>query len=257
MKTHAVLKMYFDRKKKSSPGFSMRALSRRLKISAPFLSRMLNGKKAIPQNLIIPLTKALDVEPELAAGMLKEHPVKKEKPTINSAYSDWDVAEDQVMQILRNWYYPSIIEVTTLNNFDGSAKEIAERLGLSLTTTQIALRELESLGVIQHKDGRYQKNKNKFRLTSAKSTPTIRKFHDEMLDKARQQLKKETSDEAFQRRLITGITLTASEEKIQEAKKKLADFLYELANELIASPGTDVYHLSTQLFPLTKRKSQS
>ena len=69
------------------------------------------------------------------------------------------------------------------------------------------------------------------RLASAKSQPEIRNFHKQMLKRAEEELKK-TSPEDFERRLITGITITADPDKIEVAKKMLSDALHEIANLL-------------------------
>ena len=244
---HELLKKYFDRKRKSSPGFSLRALAGRLDVSASFLSRVMSGKKPVPAELLPRLAKALDVEPEM---LVPKTPAKKEKAP--PAAADWSIADIEATQILRNWYNVPILELLTLSNFDGSAAAISRRLKLSKATTEIALRELEMMGLIQNKEGRYVKTESRLRFTSSKSTTLIRKFHDEMLEKSQFELRNATTEDEFQNRLITGITISASPEKIQEAKAKLADFLHELANDIISSPGTEVYHLSAQLFPLTK-----
>jgi uncharacterized protein (TIGR02147 family) len=244
MKTQKALKHYFDRKKKSSPGFSMRSLARRLEISPSFLSRALNGKKAMPPDLQEKLVAALDVEPEL---------FNKAEPEKIMAVEDWQLAEKDSLRILRNWYYIPVMEFTTLENFDGSISEIARRLGLSIQTAEITLRELTDLGLLKIVDGRPVKTNALLKFTSSKTVLAFRKFHDEMLEKSQETLRKATSDEDFQKRLITGITITANDDAIEAAKQKLAACLHEIASDLAAAPGTDVYQLSAQLFPLTRR----
>lgn len=73
-----------------------------------------------------------------------------------------------------------------------------------------------------------------------------------MMKKAQEELMKKHSDIDFEKRLMTGITFTASPEKIRDVKKKLSDALHEIANDLIDDNGTEVYQLAAQLFPLTK-----
>lgn len=243
----ALLRKYLERKRKSSPGFSIRALAKRLNVSASFLSRVLNGKKPLPPDLLPRLAQALDVEPELLAAKSK-----RKVTSVTPAVADWVLADNEATQILRNWYYIPILELTTLAGFDGRMESIARRLNLSIATTEIALRELVGLKLLRVQGQRYQKTHNKLRITSAKSVPLIRKFHDEMLEKSQQELRTAHSEDEFQKRLITGITISANPEKVQAAKRRLADFLHELANDLTSAPGTEVYHLAAQLFPLTK-----
>ena len=60
MKTHLVLKKYFN-KRRSACGYSLRSLAKRLEISAGFLSRILNGKKPVPYHLLLRLAQVLDI----------------------------------------------------------------------------------------------------------------------------------------------------------------------------------------------------
>lgn len=252
MKTHLALRMYFERKKKATPGFSLRSLAGRLEISASFLSRVLSGKKPIPADLLAPLARALDVEPELLAGLESELKEQSQMEKVTAEIEDWSISEKTASQVLRNWYNVPILELITLSNYDGSAEQIARRLGLSLATTEVALRELTSHGLVQVVDGRYAKSHHKLRVTSSKSIAPIRNFHDQMLERSQQELRNSITDEDFNRRLITGITISADPEMIQDAKRRLAEFLHELANDLVARPGSEVYHLAAQLFPLSK-----
>lgn len=130
---------------------------------------------------------------------------------------------------------------------------IASRLSLSPETVKVALRELHSFGLIELGNGLYKKTKSKIRFTSATSTQVIRKFHDDLMEQAQLILRKGGDEDEFQRRLITGITVTCSPEAMQAAKRKLSECLFEIANDLTSAPGTEVYHLAAQLFPLTKR----
>ncbi|MGE0529324.1 MAG: TIGR02147 family protein [Bdellovibrionales bacterium] len=255
MQAHVALRRYFERKKRTSPGFSLRSLAARLEISPSFLSRIFNGKKPIPAELGAKLASALDVEPELLpTAALSSQPTKPEPlKEVTSAVEDWEITETQALQVLRNWYYLPVLEFTTLKDFDGSVEQIATGLRLPLPVAEVALRELESLGLLRRVNGRYEKVHEKIRFTSAKTIPWIRKFHDNMMERAQAELRNATSEEEYQKRLITGITLTADPEKIQVARQRLAECLHEIANDLIASPGTEVYHLAVQLFPLTRR----
>lgn len=243
--THHALRMYLERKKKTSPGFSMRSLARRMDVSPSFLSRALNGKKSMPAELQTKLALALDVEPELLNTPKQNH--------VAPAVEDWVLTEKDAIKILRNWYYLPLLELTTLENFDGSTSEIARRLGLSNEVAEIALRELTSLGLIKWEDGKPKKADTKIRFTSSKTVQAFRKFHDDMLEKAQQELRSATTEEEFHQRLITGITLTGSEEAVQAAKRKLASCLHEIANDLVSTPGTEVFQLSAQLFRLSRR----
>ena len=251
MKTHLALKMYFEKKKQSTPGFSIRSVARLLELSPSFLSRMINGQKPIPLYLLPDLAKILDVEPELLRAPSKRETTRAGQE-LSSPVDDWTLTDQDSMQVLKKWYYLPILELTTLTNFDGSVQTIAKRLRLSLPVAELAVRDLLSLKLLSRENGRLRKTQEKIRFTSSKSHPLIRKFHEEMLEKGQQELRMSTSEESFEKRLISGITLSASPAAVQAAKKRLSDCLHQIANELTASPGSEVYQLSGLLFPLSK-----
>ncbi|MGZ3693075.1 MAG: TIGR02147 family protein [Bdellovibrionota bacterium] len=261
MQTHLLLKKYFERKKKFAPGFSVRALAGRLDISPSFLSRVLSGKKAIPYPLLLRLGEALDIEPEVFSGLKEAHSsaadpgrvAVKGRKKLETSMEDWELASQESLRVLRHWYYLPMLEFTTLQSYDGKPVTIAGRLGISIGVAEAAMRELADLGLLELKGGRYLKTKKKLRWVAGKSVAEIRSFHDQMLTRAQLELRNGKTPEEFEQRLISGITFTANPIKIAAAKKRLAECLHEIVNDLTESPGSEVFHLSAQLFPLTKK----
>jgi uncharacterized protein (TIGR02147 family) len=265
METNRVLKKYFEKKKASHPGYSLRQLSLRIGVSPSFISRIFSGERPVPFPLLLRLCRELDIDAEMTQALRESHLATLEglpsakaplrgKAEIRTKMEEWEPGSKPFFQILRQWFYIPIMEFTKLNGFDGRIETIALRLGLSPTAVEIAVREMISLSLLKSENGLIKPMHRKLRLASPKALKEIRRFHDQMLGRAQQCLRTETDTDDFRRRLITGITVTASPEKIDEAKKKLGEFLYELANELTEEQGSEVYHIAVQLFPLTRRK---
>ena len=260
METHLILKKYFEKKKKTATSFSLRLLAKKLEVSPSFLSRIFTGEKAVPYDMLLKLKSLLDIESEVFAslkqahtshGLKSETPVKG-KASVKTSFEGWELTEESSLRALRQWFYLPILEFITLKSFDGTNEQISQRLGISQAAVEVAVNEMISLGLIEVDNGLLKKANVKLRWGSAKSLKEIRNFHDQMLIKAQENLRQGIEDKDFQRRLITGITLTAPADKIEAAKQKLAECLHEIANELTGEEGNQVYHLSAQLFPLTK-----
>lgn len=264
MKTHELLNRYVIRQK-SQYGVSMRALASRLKISPSFFSRILSGKKPIPYPLLLKFQKTLDIDNEVFEVIRSTHasnyldgftPIKtKGLHEVKTQLADWNLSEKDTNKVLRNWFFLPILEFTTLKRFDGTTTSIAKSLNLGAETVNVALTELKNLGLIEQKEnGLWSKTQKKIRWSSATSQESIRRFHMHMMDKAKANLVLTSQDE-FENRLITGITLTVSPKKIKIAKKRLNEFLHDIANSLIdeEDPSSEVYHLAIQFFPLSKK----
>jgi len=254
MNTHVILKKYFDKKKADGRGFSLRGLAKKMNVSPSFLTRVLKGEKSVPPKLLESLKIHLDIEPEVFSALLEQQP-KKSRKKVDTQLETWQLTETNSQRILRQWFYLAILEFITLKDFNGEREQIAKRLGLGLTTVEVALNEMISLGLIEVDNGRLKKTTARLRWGSAKSLAVIRNFHDQMLEKAQEELRTKTSDEDYARRLISGITISAPRSKIEAAKQRLNECLHEIANDLTSDEdGTEVYQLSAQLFPLTTRK---
>ncbi len=263
MKTHEILNRYVKRKKETY-GVSLRSLSVQLNVSPSFLSRILSGKKPVPYALLLKMQKVFDIEPEVFENIRSAHVdhipgidqglAAKGQRQLRTELKNWELSKPNSYKILRNWYYIAILEYVSLKKFDGLSESIADHFDLSIESTEIALRELCDLELIaKTEDGKWKKTQKKLRWSSAIPTKEIGNFHKIMMDKAKEQLVA-TNQQAFERRLITGITFTISSKKVKLAKKRLNEFIHELANELMDEESADaeVYHLASQLFPLSK-----
>lgn len=248
-----ILNLYYQRKKRG--GYSLRALARDLSVSPAFVSNVFKGKKKLPRTLFSELSKRLDIDDMAASDLQKQlyTEIQHENPSPGASPSSlgWKLADRSSFSALRQWYYVAILELVTCRTFEGSKESLSRKLGVSIQSVDIALRELQSLNLLVQKNGRIEKTNEKIRLSSSKSLQEIRHFHRQMLDKANKELEL-TSDEAFEKRLITGIMISAEPAKIKLAKKMLSEALHEIADFLTAEAGSEVYHLAAQLFPITK-----
>lgn len=253
-----IINKYFSRKVESLNGYSMRAFARDLDVSPSFISRLLKGQKAIPVRLVPKVIEILDIEFE-EAMVIKNSLVPDELSSdaqnkkLDKSLSDsgWSLGLRAQEKILNKWFYVAILELTTCSNFDGKVKTISKRLGISEDATNAAVRDLVRLDVLEEKNGKVTKRHSKLRFGSNTSKSTIRNYHKQMLNRAYTELKSKISDEEFEKRLITGITVSAPPEKVAQAKKMLSETLHEIADFLMEEPGTEVYQISGQLFPLS------
>lgn len=253
MALSSVINRYFEIKKKSVPRFSVRRLARDVGVSATFMSQILRGKKPLPYAMVDDLARALDIDSEAVARLKQEYIPEELRSPSGEALSDWLPGEKKEFSLLRQWFYVAILEYTQCLDADLAAEKIALRFGLSAETVRVVLRDLEAMGAIEMTaSGKLKKKKQFLRLAGATSKAEIRNFHSQMLKRASETMLQDTSERAFSRRQISGITVTATPERIQVARQMLADSLHEIAAYLTAEPGTEVYHVAGQLFPLMK-----
>ncbi len=95
------------------------------------------------------------------------------------------------------------------------------------------LRQLVEQGFLTENENGYIKSLNKIRLALNQPHEGIRKFHTEMIEKAKTLLK---TEEGWQNREITGLTIAGNPENFERARLKLIEAFHEAANILSDGP---------------------
>lgn len=262
-----ILRKFFAKKKAERAGYSLAVLARRVGLSGPFLSQLMSGQRPVPLEFIEPLCAALDLDresrDELLKRVLEDRGLKGAPPAIafnprelgaSAAGTAWSAAPAQQFNVLENWYTIAILDATLLEGYDGSAGFIAERLGLAVTTVEATLAMLRAAGLLTCEDGILRKATLLTEFNSSREQAALTKFNAELLDRAKQTLATETSAEDRERRLISGLVITGSAEKVAWAKLAILGIMREVAGEMSEASAEELYQLSVQFFPLTRRK---
>lgn len=261
MKPHQILKQFFDRKKEQNSAYSLRALARDAEVSPAFVSGILSGKKKIPVGKLEKFGEVLEIDATSIRSIKKAIAFDGMDEEIFRDIVSGGVRQDtnlfkplprKKISLLSKWYYVAVLDLMTCHQFQSDETWISRKLGLLPSETKEALLVLKKLNLIEEEKGLLKKKIKKIRFTTTQSQVEIRQFHKQMIQKALQELEFKTSTLDFNRRLIAGITLSASKKAIKKAKHKLSDVLHEIANELMDDTCDEVYQLNLQFFPLTK-----
>ena len=223
-----LLRDFFKRKKASRHAFSLRSFAQAMKVSPSFISAMLQGKKPIPLARVDQIAKILDLDllalnelkRALALQILNEHNTSLdiEGPTSQKASKKYRSAPQNQFSILSSWYYVAILDLCTCAHFQKNNDWIAKQLGITPYQVEFALKRLQDLGAIVETKSGFKKVISKIRLACHESHSDIRKFHAQMIEKAQEELRNKTSQEDFEKREITGITIATNPKNIQRAR---------------------------------------
>jgi uncharacterized protein (TIGR02147 family) len=258
------------RLKRRAPGMTVRALAARLKVSPSYLSKILRGKKPISQSMLSRLVKALGLDSQqiaqLQRAILEEIEnedlvpatgIRTSRLEISSPVESYRNLERGDFWILSEWFYIPILNLLTVTEFAATPGEIAGRLGISQAQAARALLRLEGAGLLaKNSEGRVVRTEEKIRFPTDRSLPEIRRYHLNLLQKAREELARPGTEAAFPSRLISSVSFVGPKSKFPEAKLIIEEAMYRVANLMADEPVTDeVFHLGLQFFPLTKPKS--
>lgn len=261
-----ILEQAFARAKKQNPAFSLRALAKKLELSPGFVSKVLSGKIDLPFQRVNDFVAALRMDKVSENRLLRTMTDAKTERLSGLAAANSKV--DDVMQgyvevgerqfvWLSKWFYIPVLDLSTHEDFEDRTEWVASRLSISKTEAQNALELLKQQGyLIQDEAGRWRKRDKHLRFPTKESREPIRKYHELLLKKAIEHLRQFHMPEDFDRRLMTGIWIAANPEQMQKAQAKLHEAMYEIASILSQGECSDIYYLSSQLFPVTKKSTK-
>lgn len=263
MKTHELIKKALKRKQKLNPSYSLRALARDLKLSAAFISRVLNGQQNIPLERLEDLAQVLsldqmnirDIKVSIATEFLKRLNLdsktisRTHKSTYLENYEDSNITAKS-LSILGQWYHLPILELVTCA-IKVDLKTWAKKLNITHGQVKQSFDYLLEEGYIEEKSGQFRKTDKKLRLPLKKSEAIVRTFHRSMLQKANEHMHQHTDETSYRNRLITSTSIAVNPENLQKAKQRLLEAQLEVADILSEGECTEVYDLSLVLFPLT------
>jgi uncharacterized protein (TIGR02147 family) len=254
-----LLKEYYERKKHSRSGFSIRSFAKVLKVSPSFASDLIQGKKTIPSARIADLARLLeldDVAVEHLKSALAQEALSKLGFNLDlrkSAVKKFKLAPKLNFSILSAWYNVAILDFATCSNFQKDPAWIARKLGLTQIQVRHAISQLIAKGLIQETACGYQKLDSEIRMSLNESHPDIRNYHSQMMDKAKEELHSKTTQDDFKKREITGITIAANPKNVERARTRLIEALHEVAEILGEGEKTELYQINAQLFTLLKK----
>jgi uncharacterized protein (TIGR02147 family) len=275
------LRAIFVNRKEKNTNYSLNAFARDLDLSPSFLSRILNGTRALTLKQGMHIAALLGFNQnetnlfilgiiENAAPTAKISKKVKDKiqkelelSTANTQltfdsplYVNYDIER---FKAISQWYHLAILNMTYLKGFKSDATWISNRLGISKPQAQEAIERLVEFGFLEESiDGKIKKSQAHFYFKTERSELAMRTYQSQMIQKSQDHLTQKTSEQDFAQRLINSITFPCSEKHVELLKKKIHEFQDEALALIKADQNNyqQVYQLNCQLFPLTKRENK-
>jgi uncharacterized protein (TIGR02147 family) len=261
---------YLHRREKNK-GYTLSSFARDLGVSKSLLSRILSGDRPVSMKMVLQISATLNLSETKSKALLlsviknssrnakisKKVKLMLEKEldkSIEASKPNYTIVEVERFKAMANWYHLAIMYLTNVRGFKNQPLWIAKKLGISSTEVRDAIERLIALGILKEEKGELKLTNESVYVKTHKSEFAVRKFHEQMITKAQDELKK-TDQESFNKRLINGITFTCSESQIELIKEKIDRF----QDEILALAGSgnkeELYQMNIQFFPLTKQES--
>ena len=267
-----IIEQFYLERKNNNSSYSLTAFALALGLSPSQLSRILSGKRNLSPHQASRIAAALNLSNGASTSFVRNAILKAPKGSKvskatramasreitkvkNTAQStDFPLTQYSVerFRVISQWYHSAILNLTFVKGFNPAPEWIAKRLGISVIEAKNAISRLLNLGLLEtcQKKG-LKKGKGSLYIKTERSEPEMRRFHTEMIDKAKTALEK-TSDEDFLNRFINSITFPCDFKSIPEIRTLIIDFEKSILELIQNVPHEEVYQLNCQLFPLTK-----
>ncbi|MBI3016656.1 MAG: TIGR02147 family protein [Deltaproteobacteria bacterium] len=266
------LKDFYVGKKKFNPRYSYAVFSQKSGLASPnYLKRVMDGTRNIThnnlRNFIVGLSlakkEATYFENLVQFNQTEQKEVKAfyfgelSKVSKNKDDSAFKI-DAQFYEYLSHWFYVAIHELVNLSDFKEDLDWICAALKNKITKPQAkkALELLITMGFLKRTaQGRLIQVYPKLEYLQEVKNLAIQKFHQQMLDLAKESI----AQEEIYERDPSSLTVCVKEKDYESIKKRIEEFRDELNSKFSCQPGEgkEVLQLNFQLFSLTTKRRPS
>jgi uncharacterized protein (TIGR02147 family) len=261
------LKDRYAELKKTQRSFSYRYFSQKAGFASPnFLKLVMEGQRNLSQDGAQKFAQALKlgVKESRFFEILVHYNQSKDGAQKQSyyeqmlAFGDYRKAHHLIeaqYAYLTHWYYPAIVELAHLKNFQEDPQWIASNLGgrISIREVREALEVVESIGLLQRNTGG-KLVPGHAALTTGPEAASLAaySYHKQILELAQEAVTAQSPGE----REFGAITMAVSATQLAKLKDMVRDFRRTVVNYL-STPDANaeaVYQFGVQMFALTELK---
>jgi len=261
------LKDRFQQTKATNPVFSYRYFAKRAGYSSPnFLMLVIQGKRNLTEESIDRFSQALKLSAretkffELLVNYAQAKDAERKQNYYQQLLAFPECArvrqlEKEQYEFLSTWYYPAILELVRLAEFQEDPNWIAGRLNHAVTPKQAreAIELLLKLKLlIRDEPGKLEISDQPITTGEEAQFLAAYSYHEQVIAHARVALTEQTPEE----REFGGMTMALSLEQLNKVKGMIRDFRKLVIHYLSKPQGdpTGVYQFNLQLFRLDAKE---
>jgi uncharacterized protein (TIGR02147 family) len=233
-------------RKSRNQSYSIRAFARDLNVSVTALSEVLSGKRDLSRKNALKVADRLCLSPEITRRLLREiRKTARDELEIN----DYQSLQEDTFRILSDWYYFAILNLSLIKSNRATPKWIGQRLGISVLEARSGLLLLRRLGFLKIEEGKLVRTSLPLFFNPSTMPTALKKFQHQILNRAHLSIDNDPVDDRY----VTSFVLPVDKTKLAPAKKAALNFQKKLMQLLEEGEATEVYAMSFQLFPLTRK----
>lgn len=250
-KLHDVL----AQRQSSNSSYSLRAFARDLDIDPSQLSKIMTGKRVISSELAAQIAQRLKLDH--AETMLFQESVHRVRPTIDSIripVSDqrFILDDESHWKVIAEWEHYAVLSLCDIRDFQPTAPQVAERLGIDVVRATEVLENLSIAGLLtEDASGVLVKSHSVVRTTEDNKSRARDASHLETLELGKQKIALPPELRDF-----SSSTLAIDMKMLPQAKMVIREFRMKMASLLTEGDRSEVFQLAVQFYPLSKLRFQ-
>jgi len=260
---HEYLRDWIERERVRRAAFSYQWLANRAGLkSRSFLRLVSVGEKDLSKVSAIKVAQAMGLQGTQEEFFLvlvdlnnaddpREKAVHLERLKRIAPPSRRTILSVQQYELFETWWMIPLWEVACAGDWNADWKRLATQLEPPITAAeaQHGVELLLDLGLLECKDGRYERRETSLHTQEEVRSRAIRRYQDSLLEKARDALARIPSDS----RHISTLTMGVDEEGYRRIQERVRAFRAEVVDIAQAQTAVDrVIQINLQMFPLTK-----
>lgn len=233
----------YVRRKGDNSHYSERAFAGALGLSPGFLKLLFQGKKKLSFPRAQEIAHKLqwtEVQRAKFLSAIQDHSEKSAK----SLKGKFLLSELDFFEI-SDWFHFAIIELIKARSGRCTLKEICKQLAISKTEAAFAVKHLTRLNLVEEVDKGYYHVPESYEVPSV-SSAGIRKYHSQMLERAKESIEKQSMTE----RDLRGLTMAFDRSRLQEAKEDIQKFVAQFEKKYGKGSRDSVYQMNLAFFRL-------
>lgn len=248
-------------RRRKNPSYSVRSFARDLDLSSSFLTQILNQKRKLSDEKAVLIAEKLKLKPsqrKIFVNLVRLDLTRDERSRkilevdikdLLKKHPNFTLLSQDTFNIVADWYYFALLELTSLKSFKSDPEWIAKKLNVPLPNIREAIERLKRVGLIAEIDGRLRKIEKDYLFENQKiPSSAIRKHHHQTLSLASTAIEKQSLGE---REFFT-VSFPLDPKSIGRAKERIREFSEKLMSEMQETEPKAIYKLAVQFFRLDK-----
>jgi uncharacterized protein (TIGR02147 family) len=259
----SVLREALERRLRSNANYSQRAFARDLGISPETLSAFFGKRRGLSRTLALRIATNLRLQPadcsyfcdlvESQYGRTSSSRREAQGRLAEARNFGRHAVDTESFEAIANWEHFAILELAATQNFCSDLSAIAQRLSLTETRVETAVRRLERMGLIRSNDeGQWQSIAPFVAGPDGIPSEAVRLYQSQILEKALWALK----NQPLETRDVSTVLMAFDSSQLEIAREKIREFRRNLSRQMPLPRSTDaLYCLNINFFRLDTAES--